>query len=495
MPKIATVREGNNNYLDLKSRDSSYGLEHEVDVDPHQAPYLTWKWNVKELPAGGDFRRSKTDDQAAQVLVAFADKRVLSYIWDTTAPAGIMESASSIPLVHIYAVVCRSGAADLNRWLTENRNLGRRLREGLRPSRAAGKGHPAADQHAAHRRLRRELLLRSSLPQRSAVMILVTGGTGFIGEPSGRASGGQRAARCGAWCGDPARLASLPRGVELAHGDLESRAGLTEALRGVDTVIHLAGVTKARTAADYDRGNAVATANLLRAADRLSGSRGSFTSAAWRRPVPAPPIGRSPRRTNRAPSRIMAARSWRASRPSRNSPLADRTVIVRPPVVYGPRRPRRLPGVAHGRAGMDGANRHRAAPLQPYLCGRLGGWSHRRGRSHLRRRRRRRSFYLANAMPVSWDEFGRVAARLMGREVRTVAIPESAANVLGLCAEWWTRLSGKPGILSRDKVREACCTGWVCDPGRARRELGFRASTGLKKGCGARSIGTRRRVG
>jgi hypothetical protein len=34
-----------------------------------------------------------------------------------------MESASSIPLVHIYAVVCRSGSADLNRWLTENRNL------------------------------------------------------------------------------------------------------------------------------------------------------------------------------------------------------------------------------------------------------------------------------------------------------------------------------------------------------------------------------------
>lgn len=122
-PKIATVREGNSNYLDLKSHDSSFGLEREVDVDPHDAPFLTWKWNVKELPAGGDFRHSKSDDQAAQVLVAFADKHILSYIWDTTAPAGTMESASSIPLVHIYAVVCRSGAANLNRWLTESRNL------------------------------------------------------------------------------------------------------------------------------------------------------------------------------------------------------------------------------------------------------------------------------------------------------------------------------------------------------------------------------------
>lgn len=122
-PKIATVREGNSIYLDLKSHDSSFGLEREVDVDPNQAPFLTWRWNVRQLPAGGDFRHSKSDDQAAQVLIAFADKHVLSYIWDTTAPAGIMESASSIPLVHIFAVVCRSGPSDMNRWLVENRNV------------------------------------------------------------------------------------------------------------------------------------------------------------------------------------------------------------------------------------------------------------------------------------------------------------------------------------------------------------------------------------
>jgi len=122
-PKIATVKEGNINYLDLKSQDSSFGLEREVDVDPSQTPYLTWKWQVRQLPAGGDFRRSRTDDQAAQVLVAFADRHILTYIWDTTAPQGTIESASSIPLVHIYAFVCRSGSADLNHWLTESRNL------------------------------------------------------------------------------------------------------------------------------------------------------------------------------------------------------------------------------------------------------------------------------------------------------------------------------------------------------------------------------------
>src|SRR3569623_823241 len=107
----------------LRSVKSSYALERAVDIDPAQMPFLAWQWKVSQLPRGGDFRHSSTDDQAAQVLVAFSDRRILTYLWDSTAPLGSMESASSIPLVHIFAIVCRSGGADINQWLQENRNL------------------------------------------------------------------------------------------------------------------------------------------------------------------------------------------------------------------------------------------------------------------------------------------------------------------------------------------------------------------------------------
>ncbi|MBS1854678.1 MAG: DUF3047 domain-containing protein [Acidobacteria bacterium] len=109
--------------LHLKSVASSFGLEHRVDVDPAQTPWLSWKWKVTRLPAGGDFRRASSDDQAAQVLVAFEDKRILTYIWDSTAPKGAMQSASNIPFVHIFAVVCRSGATEANEWLNELHNV------------------------------------------------------------------------------------------------------------------------------------------------------------------------------------------------------------------------------------------------------------------------------------------------------------------------------------------------------------------------------------
>jgi len=94
-----------------------------MDVDPSQLPFLSWSWKVAQLPAGGDFRRAATDDQAAQVLVAFADRHVVSYIWDTSAPKGAAQNASFIPLTHVFDIVCRSGASDANRWISESHNV------------------------------------------------------------------------------------------------------------------------------------------------------------------------------------------------------------------------------------------------------------------------------------------------------------------------------------------------------------------------------------
>ncbi len=107
----------------LKSVKASFSLERSVDVDLTQMPVLTWRWKVAQLPPDGDFRRSSTDDQAAQVLVAFADRRVVSYIWDSSAPKGAAQATSFIPLVHVFAVVCESGSSMLNQWVSESQNV------------------------------------------------------------------------------------------------------------------------------------------------------------------------------------------------------------------------------------------------------------------------------------------------------------------------------------------------------------------------------------
>jgi len=122
-PEFGVCQDDSGPCLHLKSIGASFGLERKVEVHPSQMPYLTWRWKVAQLPAGGDFRRSTADDQAAQILVAFEDDRVISYIWDTTAPKGAAEPATPFPFVHIFAVVCESGSASLNRWVSESRNV------------------------------------------------------------------------------------------------------------------------------------------------------------------------------------------------------------------------------------------------------------------------------------------------------------------------------------------------------------------------------------
>lgn len=122
-PDLTVIGDGSNRVLRFKSQHSSFALERGVDVDLSLYPLLAWNWKVTELPQGGDFRRSSTDDQAAQVLVAFGDRRVLTYIWDSNAPKGDFQSASSIPLMHIFAIVCRSGSTELNQWLSETHNV------------------------------------------------------------------------------------------------------------------------------------------------------------------------------------------------------------------------------------------------------------------------------------------------------------------------------------------------------------------------------------
>ena len=160
-------------------------------------------------------------------------------------------------------------------------------------------------------------------------MILVTGGTGFIGSHLVERLAAQgRRVRCLV----RRSTTNLPAAVELAHGDLETGAGLAEALRGVDTVIHLAGVTKARTIADYDRGNAVATANLLRAAAGHIDQIGRFvhvSSLAAAGPSPADRpltgqrVGRTRMRPRTPPAATVASAADTPSRPTWRSTMSS----------------------------------------------------------------------------------------------------------------------------------------------------------------------------
>jgi hypothetical protein len=121
------VSEDSRRVLHMTSNGDSSTINKEVKIDCKDYPILQWRWKVVELPKGADARKKATDDEAAQIYVTFprfpsaVRSRIIGYIWDSTAPAGSIFKSQKTGLV-TYVVV-RSGEADLNKWLTESRNV------------------------------------------------------------------------------------------------------------------------------------------------------------------------------------------------------------------------------------------------------------------------------------------------------------------------------------------------------------------------------------
>lgn len=113
--------------LQLTSDSTSMALYRDIDFDLKQYPLLNWRWKVTRLPEKGDVRRKNADDQAAQVYVVFSrwpeavNSRLVGYIWDTTAPAGL--AVTSARTSNVRYIVLKSGPEGLDRWFSEKRNV------------------------------------------------------------------------------------------------------------------------------------------------------------------------------------------------------------------------------------------------------------------------------------------------------------------------------------------------------------------------------------
>lgn len=150
------------------------------------------------------------------------------------------------------------------------------------------------------------------------LVILLTGATGTVGSALLRrltAAGG--AVRC--LVRDPRRLGAERVRVQIALGDLSNPASFRNALRGVDTVVHLAASIRDQPRASIEELNAVATLRLLRAAEGTEARRFLFFSA----------LGA----TLHSGARFFRAKAL-AERAVHDSPLE--TAVIAPSILYAP---------------------------------------------------------------------------------------------------------------------------------------------------------------
>jgi dihydroflavonol-4-reductase len=282
-------------------------------------------------------------------------------------------------------------------------------------------------------------------------MILITGATGFIGSRlAARLAADGVPIRC--FVRDGSKRDRLPKSTEI----------VTKLDTDVDTLFHLAGVVKVLAKRDYHAGNITLTQEVLDACARHPPRRFVHVSSlAATNPVSA-----------------YAASKLAGEESVRRSAIADRAVIIRPPVVYGPGDTevlRFFRAVAAGWIVSPGRGQRVSiihvddlveALLLAGQCPQVAG----------------NSYCVSNPDPVEWRELGELAARLMGRTARVVRLPMWAAWLAAVGSQAAAQLTRKPSILSLDKLREARQPRWVCDPTSAHLDLGFETRFTLEDG-------------
>lgn len=109
-------------------------------------------------------------------------------------------------------------------------------------------------------------------------MLLLTGATGQVGSALLRrlVDDGQEV-RC--LVRDPRRLGTMRVRVQIALGDLADPPSFRNALRGVDTVVHLAAAIRDQPRGSIEELNGIATWRLVRAAQNVGARRFVFFSA------------------------------------------------------------------------------------------------------------------------------------------------------------------------------------------------------------------------
>jgi nucleoside-diphosphate-sugar epimerase len=310
-------------------------------------------------------------------------------------------------------------------------------------------------------------------------LAVVTGASGFVGSHivDELLRHGARV-RCVVRKTSPRRwLTGKP--VELFEADLSSVPRLTEAVRGATWIVHAAGLTRARSAAEFNAANVGGTESMLRASLEAGpdlqrflyvGSQAAAGPSTDGRPVDE---GQRPE-----PVSAYGVSKLRAEHLALLMRGRLPVSVIRPPTVYGPRddavyriflaakrhlRPELRPGARFSVVYVE--DLVRAAHLALTDERALG-----------------EVFFVACPEVTDYAEMGGLVARAVGGFTVPVRPPRWLLYAGALLGEFWGGLSGRPPLLSREKLQEITAGDWIVSSARIRDRLGWEPQVTLAEG-------------
>lgn len=304
----------------------------------------------------------------------------------------------------------------------------------------------------------------------------VTGGTGFVGshlveELLDRGAEVRALVRS-----DPKWLAGLP--VEFVSGDLTDGDLLRRSLEGVDTVFHVGGLTRARTERELHEANVMATERLLDAASNASVGRMMVTSSqAAGGPSESAPIDETaPMRPLSAYGRSKAAMEEVVA----GHAMAERSTIIRPPSVYGPRERDIFTAIktaARQRVFPIIGDAHTPVLALVHVKDLVRGMVDAAGAESAASD----TYYLTGPRNYAWDELRGALEKALGHSILRIRIPTALVGPAGALIEGAGRLFGAYPPFNREKAIEVR-RQWLASSNRAAASFGYQPRIDIEEG-------------
>jgi dihydroflavonol-4-reductase len=311
--------------------------------------------------------------------------------------------------------------------------------------------------------------------------VLVTGGTGFIGQHLAlRLCSEGHEVRC--LVRSEARGQKLrEQGAELVVGDLDAPPSIAQALAGVSVVYHLAGMTKSLDPKAMFRVNEAGAAALAETSARQSPAPTLVVVSSVAAAGPAPRGTIRQETDEPAPvsvyGRSKLAGERAAARYAGQVPLT----IVRPGVVFGPGdRALAKTFAAIRRMRFHASPSFTPPPLSYIYVADLVEILLRAAERGTRVSVAADNgpaaghyFAVAPEYPT-YAELGRIVRPMLRRPFAPVIpLASPVAWCVAGASELVSRLRGQPEEFGFDKFREAFVSSWACSPAAVERDLGF----------------------
>lgn len=275
-------------------------------------------------------------------------------------------------------------------------------------------------------------------------LIALTGATGFVGGAVMRALL-ERGFRVRAFCRREGQIRPEP-GVQVFTGDLVRDCRLGEFVEGVEAVVHIAGLVKARDREQFEAVNVEGTRRLVEAAaQRAPAPRFLYMSSLAAREPDVSDYAASKRQGEVAVESCPGLTEWQ---------------ILRPPAVYGPGDPvtrdlfRQL---VRGRCPVPGRGGGRFSLIYVGdLATAVAALVERKGVPN-----GLYELHDGKAEGYGWAELAEIAAGVVGRPVRLLHFPKAVMTGVAIASQLAARPFGIVPLLTPGKVREFCHEDWV----------------------------------